>query len=623
MILIDNINLLRDAYPNTWEMIKEAEKNLNDKLIHIEDTRHGNKTMRVERDGKILYLHSKYNPIREAETLIGEYKDIARETTVVFYGTGLGYHIDLFLERYPDVNYYIYEPVAEVLYNYLSFRSLQRLPSKKLKNIVLGKDQEATTTFLNELIDKSSKNILHVNLNSHVNIFPDQYKRFLELFKETVADKKTNLGAELKFQKRWITNSMRNFWEVLSSPNILLEKKGEFKGKPALVVAAGPSLNEEIENIRIIKEKGLAYVFSVGSAINTLIHHHIYPHAACTYDPYVFNQNVFKKTKELGIEDIPMIFGSSVGYETLLNYPGDMYHMITSQDSVSNYYLKNKDSEDIGIVFDAPTIAVVTVQLLYEMGFSPIILVGQNLGYRGRERHSKGTHNYRLLSDLEVEESINVKDVYGNDIYTNESFNSMREQMEHYIENLPNIEVINTTKGGADIRGAKFVELEEIIDSKLASKVVEKDWLDGDKTAYDIDHLNKQKDKMNRAYIKALNISKLYYDILKKIERSIGARNYSQAERLYVKLDKELKKIENNDFYKAFILPMNRVEYKALANSIDHLNEIVDSYEKGKKIIEVFKNFMDICTKDIEMIKPIYEEMVENIEKISNIEKEG
>src|SRR5690606_2967005 len=106
---------------------------------------------------------------------------------------------------------------------------------------------------------------------------------------------------------RWILNSMKNFKEVLSTPNILLEKRGAFKDKPAILVAAGPSLNEEIENIRYIKENGLAYIFSVGSAINTLMHHNIYPHAATTYDPTVKNQIVFEKVKEKEIIEIPMI----------------------------------------------------------------------------------------------------------------------------------------------------------------------------------------------------------------------------------------------------------------------------------------------------------------------------
>ncbi len=101
------------------------------------------------------------------------------------------------------------------------------------------------------------------------------------------------------------------------------------------------------------------------------------------------------------------------------------------------------------MVYDAPTIAVVTLQLLYELGFNRIILVGQNLAYRGKKRHSEGIDYSRDLTDKEVEKGIYVKDVYGEDILTNLGFNSMRQQMEAYIKAFPNLKVINTTKGGA------------------------------------------------------------------------------------------------------------------------------------------------------------------------------
>lgn len=71
-----------------------------------------------------------------------------------------------------------------------------------------------------------------------------------------------------------------------------------FEGKPAIIVAAGPSLSEEFEHLKFIKENGLAYIFSVGSAINALIEHGIYPDAACTYDPKERNQNVIRIIKD-------------------------------------------------------------------------------------------------------------------------------------------------------------------------------------------------------------------------------------------------------------------------------------------------------------------------------------
>ena len=288
--------------------------------------------------------------------------------------------------------------------------------------------------------------------------------------------------------------------------------------------------------------------------------------------------------------------------------------MITSQDTVANYFLKNMNDNDISIVQDAPTIAVVTLQLLHILGFSNIILVGQNLAYRGRDRHAQGISYSRKVSDKEIKNGIWVKDVCGNDILTDEGYNSMRQQMELYIKLLPKTNVINTTKGGANIEGTEFKELKEVMDTILNEKIVEENWLDGNKTGYDIEHLKSQFRKMNRSYDNALKINKEYTSILNKILKAIDNRNYPQAENLYIKLDKQLRKLENNDFYKTFILPMNRVEYKVLADSIDSLNEEKNPYDKGIRIVEKFRGFMDICMKNIKAIEAIYSEIEKDIQ---------
>ena len=115
------------------------------------------------------------------------------------------------------------------------------------------------------------------------------------------------------------------------------------------------------------------------------------------------------------------------------------------------------------MVQDAPSIAVVTVQLLYALGFSPIILVGQNLAYKGKARHSEGIHYSSEVTEKEMENGIWVKDVHGDEVLTNEGFNGMRQQMELYINSFPNINVINTTKGGAHIEGTSFLDLKILL----------------------------------------------------------------------------------------------------------------------------------------------------------------
>ena len=480
MILIDNINYLREKFPLVRERLKLVEENQS-KQFQIEETRKGDKTLSYNKDDKKVYFHSKYDPIREAQAIIEEYKDI-KDTNIIFYGTGLGYHIDLFVKENPNNNFYIFEPIEELMEKFLSIRNLSKSEYKDLRGISIGID--SIESDISSFLELNRKETIIVELPIHKQVFEEEFKTFSQIFLNIIKFKRNSIATEYSFQRRWIINSMKNFKEVLATPNILVEKKGKFKNKPAILVAAGPSLNEEIENIRYIKENGLAYIFSVGSAINTLMHHNIYPDVATTYDPTELNQKVFEKVKEKNIKDISMIFGSSVGFETLENYPGKKYHMITSQDKVANYYLEHSNGMEIDIVLDAPSIAVVTLQLLANLGFSPIILVGQNLGYIGASQHSEGIHYSKNLTEGEIQEALLVEDVYGNKIKTNDGFNRMREQMELYITNMEKGRVINTTKGGAKIRCTEFKELKNIIDNDLQEKIVIENWLDGNKTNY-------------------------------------------------------------------------------------------------------------------------------------------
>ena len=613
MILTDNINILRESCPQSWEKIKSIENNLDLSMVHVEPAKKEGQTLFINQGNKKVYMHSKYDPLKEAGTIVDGYKDVKDGSSVIFYGTGLGYHIEIFLKKHPNVNYYIVESVPEILYTYLSEKSLKELPAKRLKGIILGIDEQEIVSFLNNIIDKTRKDTIIVELPIHKSIFPKEYERFLDIFKRTIKNKKSELHTEYSFQKRWIFNSMKNFKYIVSTPNILMEKKGYFKGKPAILVSAGPSLDDEIENLKYIKEKGLAYIFSVGSAINTLIYNDIYPHAACTYDPTVNNQKVFAKVKEQNISDIPIIFGSSVGYETLIDYPGEKYHMITSQDTVSNYYLKTEDESKMNIVFDAPTIAVVTLQLLYQLGFDPIILVGQNLAYKGKKRHSEGIEYSKDISKEEIEKGIWVKSVDGSEVLTNEGFNRMRKQMEYYISIFTGLKVINTTKGGANIEGTGFKELRDIIGEYLTDEVFDENWLNGTKTIYDKEYLKTQAEKMDKSHNEALKIIREYREVIEKIFNLVKNQNFSQSENMYSKLDNIRFKMNDNDFFKTFILPMNRVNYKVLIDGIESMKSERAPLMKGLRIISTFKNFVEVCNKDIKLIEPVYKEMNEDV----------
>lgn len=620
-MLSDNIIFLKKNYPKLYEAIEKEDSSKSN--ITIENTKNSQKTIKIKKEDKDYYLHSRYNPLREAEAIINKLEEkekIDENSYVIFYGLGLGYHIEVFTKRYPHTSFSLYEPSVNVFQHFLDNISLKRLQLNNIETLQCEFAPNSPDIFLSTILNKIDKKIVIMDLPVYENVFKQQHNDFFSKFNKYVKATRGNLYTDYTFQKRWIINSMKNLKNVLSTPNIVSEKRGEFKGKTAIIAAAGPSLDDEIENLRHIKDNGLAYIFSVGSAINTLIYNNIYPHAVCTIDPGAFNQNVFKTIKEKGIFEIPMIFGSSVGYETLDNYPGNKYHMITSKDSIALYYLRNDDGNPINIILDAPTVAAATLQLLYILGFDKIILVGQNLGYLGNKGYSEGIPYYNSeLKDKQIENGVWVKDVYGNRMLSANVFINMKSQIELYIKHFPNINVINATKGGANIEGAEFIELNELIENELTEKIVDKNELniiEKNEISYDKEYMLSQSENMDKDYQKALKINNEYRTILKKIEKIIDNRNYNQARNLYVKLDKELRKIENNDFYKTFILPMNRVQYKVLADSIESINTEKNPDKQGRRILSSFGNFIDICTNDIENIKPIYDEMREVFNEI-------
>jgi hypothetical protein len=345
----------------------------------------------------------------------------------------------------------------------------------------------------------------------------------------------------------------------------------------------------------MIKEKGLAFIFCVGSAINALIFHNIYPDAICTYDPTEKNNLlVFKKINEMKIDEIPLIYGSSVGYEVLESYFGPKHHMVTNQDTIADYFLETKNNKHLLRVFDAPTIAVVTLELLKRLDFSRVILVGQNLAYREEKNYAQGIDYAQSDAFASEDKIIKVKDVSGNDVATTESFNRMRMQMEHYIK-VFDISVINTTIGGAHIEGTVFMPMDMVIKNVLKEKIVQGNefQVSKDDCFYDAAFLQKSLQSMNEEYER---FKSLLVDIKKqipKVKNIINNFNKKQTTIMYDKLDRRLDKLEANDFFKTVAMPMNRVQYQLLIDSSIRLKNEKNELKKFKQMVTDIDSFID------------------------------
>jgi len=609
----DNSAILRTRFESLWESLNKTTENVGPNVV-IENARNSMYTLYVENSGNKLYIHSRYNPVNEAEMFAGQFKDVDKYDHVIFYGIGMAYHIEAFFSKFGNKHFSIYEPFLNIFKSFISYRSMDSIPLEYLDNIFIGDSLEDPYECLEALLKEIEGEVLLVILPSYERIFSQEYKSFYQRFGSILDDTKTLNRTNRLFEKLYVTNIMKNFMEIIDSPNILHLKNNKFAGNPAILVAAGPSLEYELENLRYIKEKGLAYVLSVGSAINTLLEYDIYPDAALTYDPQNHNHIVFKKLKDKGITSIPVVFGTIAGYGTVQAYEGPKLHFISSNDHVAPYFFKPESAKEFDTVHDAGSIAVAAMQMLYKLGCDPIILVGQNLAYKDRKLYAKGIDYGRDLSETDnkyLDSSFMVDDVEGNKIQTNKVLNHYKDEFERCIKQYGIENIINTTRGGAAIGGTVYKPLKDVMENMLVSSIVDAEWYKDEGVSYDIDYMISRCKSIEAEQRHLLDILKS----IKKIAAQInGNTNSVEApESLFSFFYAEFNKMLQNTYFSTFIYPMNYYQCSLLNRKINSINTEKNIVLKIQKLCREMEPFIDGCINDMHLISPLFGDMYEAI----------
>ncbi|MGG2197705.1 motility associated factor glycosyltransferase family protein [Paenibacillus validus] len=615
MILTKNMKWLEENFYGAIAKLQEPSE--NEGSFHLESAKNGINTVVYGANGRSIYLHSKYNPLNESEQFIKQFEQLDEFEHVFFYGVGLGYHVDLLLKKFPHLTFTLYEPEFEVFRLYLSQKSLADLPIKRLRKVYIARDEQDQSIFIRDFVSSVSGKTLLVTLPSYEQLNPVRYMSFVNQFREALNLQMFSFSADFRFEKRWTVNCLKNLPYTIKTPNIIQDFKDKFKDKPAIVVAAGPSLEEDIPTIRYIRENGLAYIFSVGSAIKALIGHGIYPDAACTYDPMPWNLNVFEDVRKHQITSIPLFYGSSVGYETLEHYPGPLAHMITSQDTLATVFLNRNDGRPLEQVSDAPTIAVVALELLHKLGCNPIILAGQNLAYKGDQFYSKGIGYEYRPSSLTEEELANaklIKDVHGNDIYTSPGFDRMRTHMESVIRLHGMTNIYNTTKGGAHIEGTTFITIDELVKERLQHKQVVTDWYQN-KQSYSLQLVVERVQYMVQQHERVGKILESLVAVTKTLKSTYILSSPNKLDRKLENFELLIKDLENNAFYNTIVKPMNRLQNDLLIRALEAKAVRLEKSKviKAKAIAELFKPYLDGCLEDVREVTPMFNEVTENL----------
>ncbi len=343
---------------------------------------------------KNTYIHSPYDPIREAERQVHiENRDKA--TLILIFGLGYGYHILQLLRKLKDQPciIIIFEYSEEIFHSSLHHADLQFLEDSRII-LFVGKD------FWNELhyaITSLKISVIrgtHIHyLQSEYTLFKEEYTSILQGVNSILQQQFQNQLTSLEFEKLWLKNLIQNSVLVSKHEDISVLFNG-FEGKTALIVSAGPSLAMSIKELQRFKER--VVIISTDTALNPLLEGDIIPDFVVAADAQYHNFKDFlglTQKHSISIVYNLMVFPKIPRWVQGQHYYFSSYHM-NKPDHPFVSWLTDQTEIQISSILSGSSVATTAIEIARHLGFKSILLIGQDLSYPNLMSHSVSSPVY-------------------------------------------------------------------------------------------------------------------------------------------------------------------------------------------------------------------------------------
>ncbi len=239
------------------------------------------------------------------------------------------------------------------------------------------------------------------------------------------------------------------------------------KSIPVIIVSAGPSLDNNIGELKNLYGKALVVTFSY--AIKKLENEGIRPDLIAITDAALGQ----KFTEGLNDTDYHVVASVYAGRDVQDRFNGKLiYH---------SYDIKNIPVDVTGIkerwyYVNSGSVATDVMSLFVAGGFREFILVGQDLAYGSNGKtHTNGNLQKFGLNDFQYSM---IPGINGREVLSRPDWIHFRDTFESIIEKTPGIHVIDATEGGALIKGTQIMTLREAVKEKCVKQYPVKEWLE-------------------------------------------------------------------------------------------------------------------------------------------------
>lgn len=590
-------------------------KNTKNKTIEVrtEMSQDEKVVLIVKKNGKERYLAGKRN-CEEPTTIWMQTQGRVHEGAIFFIaGIGNPVYAKILLEehRQTKLNIVIYEPSKEIFFKVLESIDITDLLQKDAKCIFVI--DGLTGVKVENVIQK----MISVEVMDHIKTFilPNYEMIFAKemlLFAKTIREKcescATYINTRTNFSNVFAQNLFANAPYILDGYKTKQLIEVIPRDIPAIIVAAGPSLNKNIKELK--RAKGKAFIIAVDTAIKPLASEKIIPDMFAIVDGR-------KPLELINTEDakkIPLLTSISAANSVLSFHTGKKFFYNEGYVYINSMFYRNGESFET--VACGGSVATSAFALAFMIGIDTIILVGQDLALTGNKTHADGTFQEKMET-IDTSHSIMVPGNIEKEVPTRGDFKMYLEWYNQYIKDCKEyrkqFKVINATEGGAKIDGTEVMTLKDAIDRECKKEIDIQECFEKLHPVFDenerkknlefLQHTPEHYTEIRKA---AIETNKLYKNLDKLCQH--GNLDIRAYEKILKKIKKMTKKIEGDSIYYEPIQ-----ETLVLANYIvqsEQFDTMKTMQEEGKEIARQGVIYTDMVKQCAELFEEYTKETV-------------
>ncbi|MGD8561916.1 MAG: DUF115 domain-containing protein [Desulfarculaceae bacterium] len=403
----------------------------------------------ISEDGRCLLggqtLHPAADPLQSAKDDLKELlQGAGPDDLLVLAGSGLGWHARAVLESKGKPQTVIYEPEAKRL-------AMMRSLGPSLPGLTIAETREQLVDFLGKrMVYGRLSRVAVYAPHAYYQMAPEVVSTAKELVSQTLSRGQVDKNTRQLKGGLWRQNLAVNFRQILNLPDLTL-LAGALAGVPAVIVGAGPSLDQSLPHLRGVRERSL--VMAAASGLGPLSGVEVAPHLALALE---------------GKDESRQFQGADMA-KTLLaaSTSGHPNHFELWPGVKGLFHLDPWVAALAGAGQALPngghaTSAAFSLAVLW--GCDPIILVGQDLAYSKGRIHAEGRPGGE---DEQRPPQVSVPAIGGGEAQTSEVMLSYigwyQEAAAFMKKRFPRTRIINATQAGALLSGFEHEPLPEAL----------------------------------------------------------------------------------------------------------------------------------------------------------------